>query len=68
MVGVDEELGARRLARRSQRRQLGHDARVFEENGRDEDGARALGFGREPLRESVHGPGGKPHDLEPLLA
>ncbi len=67
MVGVDEELGALIRARRRQRGQLGHDARVFEENGRDEHGARPPSLGREPLRERLHRPGGEPDDREPLL-
>ncbi len=67
MVGVDEELGARVRARRGQRRQLGHDARVFEQNSRDEHGARARSLGREPPRERLHRPGGDQDDRERLL-
>ena len=66
VVDVDEELGACVHARLRQRRQLGHDARVFEEDGRDEDRARPRSLGREALRER-RPPGREPDDFELLL-
>ena len=67
VVGVDEQLGARVRTRLRQRRQLGDDARVLEEHGRDEHRARARSLGGEPLGERLHRPGREPDDLEPLL-